>query len=308
VPDGNCQVRFGLYTAPTSAEMIWSEVQIIPVVNGIVNAILGSVESLELPFDRQYWLGIAVDEEQELFPRIALTSSAYSLRAGSIDDGPVVKSINTLKDEVLLEAGNNVSINTERNKIVISSSGGNDGITGVTAGEGLTGGGTEGNVSIAVADIGITTQKIASGAVTAAKLADGAGSNTKLANSLVSSAKLSDGAVTVATIANNAINAPSKVTTGSLRLSHLRSVQGVTGASNITIAPGACRLFETPTLVAGHGRGDIVVSPPTNDLPPGVVFIPVMMSREGFIPRLICNYSNESVTIDASHNFYTLRQ
>jgi hypothetical protein len=300
VPDGNYQLRFGIYTAPTSTEVLWSEEQIIPVVNGVVSAILGSVAPLDLPFDRQYWLGIAVDDGEDLFPRIALTSSVYSLRAGSIDDGQVVKSINTLMDDVLLEAGDNVSIVKEDNKIIISASGSEEGggITGITAGEGLTGGGTEGNVTLTVANGGITTNKIAAGAVDA----------SKLTNNAVTTLKINDGAVTSVKIANSAINDPAKVASGSLRMSHLRSVQGSTGTGNITIAAGACRLFESPTSVEGRDRGDIVVSPPTNDLPPGVVFIPVIMSREGFIARLVCNYSNAPVTFNASHNFYTLRQ
>jgi hypothetical protein len=59
------------------------------VVQGIFNALLGTVNPLDLPFDEQYYLGIAIGNEEELSPRIALTSSAYSFRAYSLVNNAV---------------------------------------------------------------------------------------------------------------------------------------------------------------------------------------------------------------------------
>jgi hypothetical protein len=172
VEDGIYEMHFNLYGEADPSTPLWSESQSVTVVQGIFNAILGAMNPLELPFDEQYYLGIAIGNEEELSPHIALTSSAYSFRARSIDDGQVVKSINELRDDIMLEAGENVSITEDENKIIISatSSGGTGTITQVTAGDGLTGGGTEGEVTLAVADEGITTENLAESAVTSSKL------------------------------------------------------------------------------------------------------------------------------------------
>ncbi len=174
VEDGMYEMHFKLYNGTNPSTELWSESQNISVVNGLFNAILGINTPLELPFDEQYYLGIAVDDGPEFSPRIALTSSAYSFRAGSIDDGQVVKSINELKDDILFEAGENISITEAENKIIISaeSTGESSNITEITAGDGLTGGGSEGEVTLSVEDEGITSDKLASGSVTFSKLAD----------------------------------------------------------------------------------------------------------------------------------------
>ncbi len=81
VADGAVSLTFKLYDVAADGAALWEEAQNIEVRNGIFNAILGSVTTLNLPFDKQYWLGIAVGQDAEMTPRIALTASPYSLGA-----------------------------------------------------------------------------------------------------------------------------------------------------------------------------------------------------------------------------------
>jgi hypothetical protein len=153
VPDGEYNLTFRLYEVESGGSALWTEVQNIDVVNGIMNVSLGVIEPLDLEFQKTYWLGVTVFENPELAPRIQLTSSAYSLMANNVMDTcitaekivdgavtiakilpDVVSSINSVVNDggnIDLVAGSNVTIipnNTDKT-ITISSSGG-DGIGG----------------------------------------------------------------------------------------------------------------------------------------------------------------------------------
>jgi len=97
VVDGNYNLTFRIYNIASGGTEIWTETQTIPVVDGIFNAILGSVTPLNLAFDQPYWLGVSVEGGIELSPRIELTSVPYSLEP---DSGSAASSlqINDLSD------------------------------------------------------------------------------------------------------------------------------------------------------------------------------------------------------------------
>ncbi|MBC7186049.1 MAG: hypothetical protein H5U38_03340, partial [Calditrichaeota bacterium] len=84
VPDGTYALTFRLYDVPTGGTALWTETQPVVVSGGVMNVTLGAIIPLSLPFDRQYWLGIAVGTEPELMPRIQLTSSPYAFAARGV--------------------------------------------------------------------------------------------------------------------------------------------------------------------------------------------------------------------------------
>ncbi|MGQ9854820.1 MAG: hypothetical protein ACUVTG_15645, partial [Candidatus Oleimicrobiaceae bacterium] len=84
VPDGTYALTFRLYDVPTGGTALWTETQPVEVSSGVMNVTLGAIIPLALPFDRQYWLGIAVGTEPEMMPRVPLTSSPYAFAARGV--------------------------------------------------------------------------------------------------------------------------------------------------------------------------------------------------------------------------------
>lgn len=80
VPDGAHGLQFALYDVPDAGAALWTETQTaVSVTSGLAAVLLGSVTPLGLTFDEPYWLGVAVNGEAELAPRLALSSSPYAL-------------------------------------------------------------------------------------------------------------------------------------------------------------------------------------------------------------------------------------
>ena len=134
VDDGSYDITFKLYDAETGGTEIWIEAKEVNVENGIFSTQLGSSNPINLPFNNVYWLGVSIGSEDELIPRLKLTSVPYSFMTMNVMDGAItaakignnelVKSVNGLKDNVNLVAGSNVTITPDGNNLTIAASGG----------------------------------------------------------------------------------------------------------------------------------------------------------------------------------------
>ena len=131
-PDGDYSITFSFYEAETGGDAIWTDSKTLNVSKGLFSTLLGDETPLGLnvKFDKPYFLGIKVGDENELSPRIALTSagfsfsSIYSDTSKNIIDGKVVKSLNGLKDNVKIMGEGGTTVNTTGDTITISSSSG----------------------------------------------------------------------------------------------------------------------------------------------------------------------------------------
>ncbi|PQJ33830.1 hypothetical protein BSZ35_03730 [Salinibacter sp. 10B] len=116
--------------------------------------------------------------------------AAESVTGAALAPGTAVTGLtvgsSTLTGGVPLVAGDGARLDVDQGAIRITAEGTGGTITGVAPGTGLTGGGTEGSVTLGLAEGGVNTAQMADGAVTAAKI----GPNS------VRSAMIVDGTIT----------------------------------------------------------------------------------------------------------------
>lgn len=140
VANGDYTLTFKLYETESSGTDIWKETKLITVLEGIVTTKLGSINPIVLPFDKTYWLGTTIGTDSELNPRTKLGTVPYSymsmnvmngsINADNINSGQIVKSLNSLKDDINLVGGSNVTITPSGNNLTINAIGDGTGISG----------------------------------------------------------------------------------------------------------------------------------------------------------------------------------
>jgi hypothetical protein len=101
--DDTYPITFKIYVVD-STQVKWMETQPeVEVTSGIYSVILGKVTPLNLPFDKDYELGISIGS-QEMRPRVKLTSAPYALALrGSTNQFP--SSGLVLADEIRVAQG-----------------------------------------------------------------------------------------------------------------------------------------------------------------------------------------------------------
>ena len=79
--NGDYNFTFRIYNISTGGSAIWEENHSLNVNDGVYDAIMGSIVPIELEFDEPYYIGMSVNNDNEMSPRLNLTSAPYSRRA-----------------------------------------------------------------------------------------------------------------------------------------------------------------------------------------------------------------------------------
>ncbi len=103
IADGEYTIHFRIYDDSTNGILLWKERANMHLIRGVVIHSLGSVEPLTLAFTKPYWLGMAIDGEPELRPRLQFTAAAYSLASAASES--VSGETNSFPSQVFVGIG-----------------------------------------------------------------------------------------------------------------------------------------------------------------------------------------------------------
>jgi len=320
VADDTYFIKFKIYGSPSGDDSLWwSGIQAVPVTNGLFTYQLGLMEPLpdDLFIDSQRYLGITVESDTEISPRIRFGSSAFThqaLRSDTTDyahdiaDNCVTgnkianytitemkladNSIHSahLQDHSITSSdigyeeitGDNIdngSISLEdlgqngatdgqvikwSNSLsewqVAEDFGGTGDITAVYTDNGLSGGGTSGEVTVQIAPDGVTSLHIASNAVTSSEISDlsvtsadissGAITRAKIASDAIGGNEIDTDAVDSDEIASNAVGS-SEIADNAVTSSHIQNFTIVNNDINNSAAISASKISLTAATLLG---------------------------------------------------------
>ena len=151
VADGSYVITFTLYDSPFEGSPFWSEVLPIITINGYFNVMLGAQTDIESFPPGGAWLGIKVDNDDEMALRTSLASVPYAFLVADSSVGtqqikdksitaekiipPIIGSINGLSNNggnIDIISGGNITIvvDSVNNTLTISSNASGGGGTG----------------------------------------------------------------------------------------------------------------------------------------------------------------------------------
>lgn len=143
--NGTVTIVFSLYDAPTGGTRLWTDSNSVNAVNGLVNHNLGPIN---LAFDSQIYIGIAVGSDPEMSPRQALTSVPYAYHAKTVEQDTLTQ-LSCTTNQVAKWNGTAWACADDNT--------GSGGVTSVTAGGGLNGSGTTGDITLSIPNSGVTS-------------------------------------------------------------------------------------------------------------------------------------------------------
>ncbi|MBW2975380.1 hypothetical protein KY366_06695 [Candidatus Woesearchaeota archaeon] len=88
---GNYDITFRIYNSSSGGSIVWESIDqsVTTDTNGVFSTILSGIN---LSFPKQYYLGISVESDSEMTPRIDLTTAPYAFRAN------VSESLDTVRN------------------------------------------------------------------------------------------------------------------------------------------------------------------------------------------------------------------
>ena len=146
-------ITFSLYDVEAGpGTILWQETQSVTVTNGQFSVQLGAdgINPLPVPLDDPLFLGVKVDTDAEMTPRQKLSSTAFALKSKTVEND-TLNSLSCSADEIPKFIGGVWAC-------AVDDSNTGD-ITGVTAGNGLKGGGVSGDVIIS-ADTNVLQSRV----------------------------------------------------------------------------------------------------------------------------------------------------
>ncbi|MCD6594258.1 hypothetical protein J7L68_01095, partial [bacterium] len=103
---GTHNVRFIIYGSIGGTDSLWWEDHTaVEFQKGLFSVNLGSINPLDIPFDRQYWMCISIDGTL-LSPRMEFTSSAYAFHSATAE---------VVGDSAIMQDGGNIIFNNSMN-------------------------------------------------------------------------------------------------------------------------------------------------------------------------------------------------
>ena len=92
---GTPTIQFALYSANTGGAAIWSETKVVVLQDGVYSTQLGDLTALtdDIWENAQLWLGIKVDADDEMTPRVRIVAVPYAIRAKTAEVAEVAEEV-----------------------------------------------------------------------------------------------------------------------------------------------------------------------------------------------------------------------